>query len=202
MAPRSEQRRQALEELLASETFRRADQLKRLLVYLTEQEELGRTHEVTEYEIGTRALGRGADFAPETDSSVRTRMHGLRQKLEEHYRSGASSSALQLEIPKGTYRPTFRPVAVAEPVQETRRIPWAWIAVPLVCIVMARFAWRTTRPTPLETLWKPLLDSVQTPALLVAQPLHLWVRDVQGQAFPMQYQHLPDLPPDSPQFQT
>jgi hypothetical protein len=79
------ERRRALEAVLSSDGFRRAEQLKRLLAYLAEQEELGRSAEVTEYELGTKVLGRGEDFSPETDSTVRTRMHGLRQKLEEFY---------------------------------------------------------------------------------------------------------------------
>ena len=54
--PTPVERRQAIEVLLASETFRRSEQLKRLLSYLYEQDELGRIHEVSEYELGTLFL--------------------------------------------------------------------------------------------------------------------------------------------------
>ena len=42
-----------------------------------------RASEVTEYELGVEALGRPPSFTPEADSSVRTRVHALRQKLDE-----------------------------------------------------------------------------------------------------------------------
>ena len=116
------ERRQAIESVLASETFRRAGQLKRLLSYLFEQDELGRSHEVTEYELGTRALGRPPDFAPDIDSTVRTRMHGLRQKLDE-YRQTQARDAPRLQLPKGSYRLQFvstSPVPQLLPAQHGR----------------------------------------------------------------------------------
>ncbi len=203
LKPSPLERRQAIEALLASETFRRSDQLKRLLSYLYEQAEIGRIHEVTEYELGTIVLGRPVGFSPDTDSSVRTRMHGLRQKLEEYYRDGTCGSALRLEIPKGSYRPQFSIASMEVVVLPPSRHHWVVYAAMLALLGVGLFFFLRTRATnPLETLWQPVLASPQPPVLLVAQPIHIWVRDVQGQAEPLDYRHFPDPVPSSPQFLT
>lgn len=203
LQPTPVERRHAIEVLLASETFRRSEQLKRLLSYLYEQDELGRIHEVSEYELGTIVLGRPEGFSPDTDSSVRTRMHGLRQKLEEYYRSGASPVALRLEIPKGSYRPQFRSASTEEVLLPPARRHWGvYAALIALASVISFFVLRSGATTPLEKLWHPVLSSAQPPVLLVAQPLHIWVRDVQGQADPLGYRHFPDPVPSSPQFLT
>lgn len=203
LTPTPVERRHAIDALLASETFRRSEQLKRLLSYLFEQDELGRIQDVTEYELGTVVLGRTEGFSPDTDSSVRTRMHGLRQKLEEYYRDGANAGVLRLEIPKGSYRPLFRSVAVEEVIVPPSWSNWFVYAAILALVGVSGFSiLRVRAATPLETLWRPVLRSTQTPVLLVAQPIHIWVRDVQGQAEPLSYQHFPDPVPSSPLFQT
>ena len=204
----SGERRQALEAILSSDTFRRAEQLKRLLKYLVDQDEFGRIHEVTEYELGTAALGRPADFSPETDSSVRTRMHGLRQKLDDYYRAQDNDSGVRIEIPKGSYRPQFQtspritslPASVNIPPSGSR-IRLA-VALGLMAISIAGvWALRPTpSSTPLQSLWQPMLTAKQAPVLLVGQPPHVWVRDITGQAQPLDYPHFPDPPPASPQF--
>ena len=203
----SHERRQAVDALLTSETFRRAEQLKRLLSYLYEQDEIGRIHEVTEYELGTRALGRPTDFTPDLDSTVRTRMHGLRQKLDEYYESQPEDGQLRLEIPKGAYRLHFHPVAAEviplpkpKPKPKPKRRAWL-IGAGAGAMAVAGAVWY--RPsTALDTLWSPMVQSAQPPVLLVGQPVHVWVRDIAGQTEPLDYVHFPDPVPNSPHFQT
>jgi hypothetical protein len=199
------ERRQALDAILSSNTFRRAEQLKRLLTYLCDQEELGRIHQVTEYELGTRALGRPADFSPETDSSVRTRMHGLRQKLDEYYRDEAPPESPRIEIPKGSYRPQFQPSTDITPPARPERARFRfWIVLAAIAAVAILAAtWALSRPapaTPLQTLWQPIVTSGRTPVLLVGQPPHVWVRNIEGQAEPLDYPHFPDPVPTSTRF--
>jgi hypothetical protein len=192
--------------ILSSETFRRSDQLKRLILYLVEQAEQGRIHEVTEYELGTKALGRPQDFSPDTDSTVRTRMHSLRLKLDEYYRKEAPNSPVRIGFPKGSYRPAYETLAPSEePVEKPQEAPghlpsrkkfwWALAGLPLA---VAPFLW--PRRSALDSLWLPVVRAPQPAALLVGQPLHVWVRDVQGQAEPLDYPHFPDEAPRSPAF--
>src|SRR5262245_5679156 len=93
----SEQKRAALEAVLHSQTFARADQLKNFLKYVCETEIAGRGHELTEYLIGIEALGRPADYSPGDDSAVRTRAFALRKKLQELYEHEQPNAALRIE---------------------------------------------------------------------------------------------------------
>ncbi|MFN9432263.1 MAG: hypothetical protein ACK6DX_19225 [Acidobacteriota bacterium] len=190
-------KRRVVEELLESETFRRAEQMKRLLRYLVEQEEAGRSHEVTEYELGVAALGRREDFSPETDSSVRTRLHGLRQRLEEHY---AGREGWRLEVPKGSYRPVY--VRVGEDKEVERGKWWGGAAVVAGVVVLLLAAWwGWPRESAMERLWRPVVGAGVKPVLLVGQPVHVWVRDIQGQAEEaLDYPHFPDALPESEFF--
>src|SRR5689334_9186934 len=103
----SEQKRAALEAVLHSQTFARADQLKSFLKYVCEMEMAGRGHELTEYLIGIEALGRPASYSPGDDSVVRTRAFALRKKLQEYYEHEQPDAALRIELLKGSYCPHF-----------------------------------------------------------------------------------------------
>ncbi|HUK16386.1 MAG TPA: hypothetical protein VLW65_08225 [Bryobacteraceae bacterium] len=100
-------RQAALENVLSSHSFARADQLKRFLRYVCEMEIAGRGREITEYTIATEALGRPASYAPLEDSVVRTTARTLRQKLALFYEMEMPAAELRIEIPKGMYAPRF-----------------------------------------------------------------------------------------------
>jgi len=104
-----------LEKILQSETFARSERLKSLLRFLCEAEIEGREHELNEYAIGTMALGRPPDFAPLEDSTVRSRVHELRQRLEKYYALEAPSAPIRIELRKGSYVPRFCSVADSVP---------------------------------------------------------------------------------------
>ncbi|HKD05688.1 MAG TPA: hypothetical protein VKB79_07285 [Bryobacteraceae bacterium] len=101
------EKRAALEEALQSEAFFRSGRLRSLLQFLCEAEIEGRESELTEYTIGVSALGRPHDFSPLDDSSVRSRVHELRQRLDKYYASEAPDSPVRIELRKGTYVPRF-----------------------------------------------------------------------------------------------
>jgi hypothetical protein len=103
----SEQKRAALDAVLHSQTFARADQLRCFLKYVCEMEMAGRGHELTEYVIGIEALGRPASYSPGDDSAVRTRAFALRKKLQEFYEHEQPDAALRIELLKGSYCPHF-----------------------------------------------------------------------------------------------
>lgn len=102
-----EQKRLALERVLESDTFARADQLKSFLRYVCEMEFSGREDEISEYLIGVRALGKPEGFSTVEDTSVRNRAYALRQKLEQFYADHPDPATLRIEFRKGTYVPRF-----------------------------------------------------------------------------------------------
>src|SRR5713101_2344756 len=73
---------ETFDQLLASKTFSRSGQLKRLLVYLREATASTDPSVWSETSIGINAFGR-KDFSPKVDTIVRVEMRRLRQKLDE-----------------------------------------------------------------------------------------------------------------------
>jgi hypothetical protein len=103
----AEQKQAALEAILQSHTFARADQLKSFLKYICEMELAGRGHELTEYLIGVEALGRPANYSPGDDSAVRNRAFALRKKLQEYHELEQPAAPVRIELNKGSYCPHF-----------------------------------------------------------------------------------------------
>ena len=175
-----EQQREGLDAILRSRTFHRCDQLKRFLKFVCDAEWDGRRQDLTEYEVAVRALGRPPDFNPEFDSSVRTRAHALRQKLNEYYAKEAPESAVRIELPRGSYIPVFQvcnadvepapPRSVAVPLPQSSdtleivppnlaspysAAPWQYFALGLACAgvcVAAAFAFGWVTPARPDTL--------------------------------------------------
>src|SRR5205085_12044132 len=95
---------ETLDQLLASKTFSRSGQLKRLLVYLREATASTDPSVWSETSIGVNAFGR-KDFNPKLDTIVRVEMRRLRQKLDDYYASEGASLPLRLKFERNTYRP-------------------------------------------------------------------------------------------------
>jgi hypothetical protein len=103
----SAEKQQALDLVLRSQVLARADQLRKFLRYICEMEDAGRAEEITEYSIGTEALGRPRDYSPAADSGVRGRAHDLRQKLEQFYEVENPHAKVRIGLRKGSYTPYF-----------------------------------------------------------------------------------------------
>lgn len=75
---------------------------------------------VKEFEIATNALGRGADYDPRSDSTVRVVASRLRSKLAEYYTQEGVEDPIVLSIPKGSYvlSGSFRQKQAAQPGSE------------------------------------------------------------------------------------
>lgn len=177
----------ALKNVMESTLFRRADLLRALLKYLHEQHAAGRAHEVTEYEIATRVLGRSADFSPETDSSVRTRMLALRKKLEEYYAGEGIGSDLRLEIPKGSYSLRYQE-ATPEEIERVPRLrgssflrgAGAGVGASLI-LLAGMWLWRTAssgaRDGSIVQAWGPMLEPGANVVISIGTPASMFVRD-------------------------
>jgi hypothetical protein len=99
----NEAERKAVDRVLRSRTFQKSPLSQALLTYLYEHN--GKP--ISEYGIGTEALGRRADFDPRVDSAVRVQMSRLRTRLAELYKVEARESSLRVDIPKGSYEVKF-----------------------------------------------------------------------------------------------
>lgn len=110
----AERKQAALDAVLRSETFARADQLKSFLKYVCEKEIAGHGQELTEYLIGVEALGRPSQYSPGDDSAVRNRAFALRKKLQEFYEREKPDAPIRIELHKGSYCPRFVEGDIAE----------------------------------------------------------------------------------------
>lgn len=196
----------AIRRVTGSVAFHRADLLKALLEYLHAQESAGRAHEVTETEIAMKVMGRGPGFAPESDSSVRTRFLALRKKLDEYYAGEGRETAVRLDVPRGTYTLRFlanappvtpSPAPVEAPVPEPPSVPaetprsgtWRAFALGLASgvVLLAAAAglwwmWRANavQPAPSRLLaeaWGPMLQRGANITIAVGTPASFFVRD-------------------------
>lgn len=198
-----EQKSEALRRIVESPGFHRAEVLKTLLDYLCQQEALGRAHEVTEYEVAVRALGRSSGFSAETDSSVRTRFLALRKKLEEYYAGDGQHAPLRIDIPRGTYALRFiaapadpkpadplpavnppSPSPEPSPAPTARRAFLLGALVGIALLATSAAAWhlyharaQATQEKNLRAAWGPMLEPGSSVTFAIGTPASLFVRD-------------------------
>ena len=158
-----EEKREVVDRVLKSQTFLRCDQLKRFLQYICEKEIAGDAQHLNEYSIAVEALGRPVDYSPSEDSSVRTRAHALRQKLQEYYQQEEPEAEVRIHVPKGGYNPQF--------VRETA------LPVPLSVVSTAQPAFELPKNGTNERwsragFWKPFVAGVF--AALVPMAAVIW----------------------------
>jgi Malectin domain len=96
-----------LHAVLASRVFRHAEQLSRLLQYVSEKALLGQAGSVTEYTIAVDVFGKPEGFRESRDSSVRVDVHRLRKRLAAFYDQEGVGHRLRIVIPPGSYVPEF-----------------------------------------------------------------------------------------------
>ena len=96
-----------LERLLAGESLRDSEILKRFLRYIVEHTLAGKGDQLKEYRLGVDVFDRAASFDPRLDPAVRVTARRLRAKLREHYENAGRDSLVRIEVPKGSYASCF-----------------------------------------------------------------------------------------------
>lgn len=96
--------RSQVERILASNTFRAAEVLRRLLRFLADKTFSGEADYLKEYSIGLDALGKPPTYDPSKDAIVRLQASRLRQKLDEYYRNEGRDDAVVIELPRGRFK--------------------------------------------------------------------------------------------------
>lgn len=99
--------REELDRVLGSQAFLAADRRARLLRFLVEESLNDRADSLKESVIATQVFDRAADYDPKLDSIVRVEMGRLRSRLIEYYANAGRADSIRIEIPKGSYQPSF-----------------------------------------------------------------------------------------------
>lgn len=193
------EKREALEVVLRSQCLSRSDTLRALLSYVCEMEIAGREAEISEYSIAVDGLGRPKMYSAAEDSSVRNRVHALRKKLDELYRTELANETVRIELAKGTYCPRFVRVqestsaVVVEPAAPVRmetvippaagrmRANWkaftagAGLALAIAAIAYFMFGVKRIDPV-LKEAWGPLVAPNANVAVVIGMGPALAIR--------------------------
>ena len=100
--------REQLKRLLAHSLFTNSKRYPVLLAYTVEQTLLGNAGELKERTIGIEAFGREPTYDVNLDPVVRTTAAEVRKRLIQYYYSPEHAGELIIEMPVGSYVPTFR----------------------------------------------------------------------------------------------
>jgi len=106
--PHADEVRDELTRILGSVAFRNSLRLVRFLTFVVEATLAGKADTIKAYTIAIEALGRGSDFDPEADAIVRVEAGRLRVALARYYAGAGANDPLLIDLPRGTYVPTFR----------------------------------------------------------------------------------------------
>src|SRR5438270_4911984 len=108
-----------LNRILASKAFRQADRLKRFLSFIVEETLAGRGERLKEFVVGVEVFGKDESFDPRNDPIVRVQARRLRAQLARYYREEGPGDDLVIDIPKGGYATTFKPLKSPAPKRPT-----------------------------------------------------------------------------------
>ena len=96
-----------LDRILDDTHFRGSLRLTSFLKFVVDTALAGKPERIKAYTIAVEALGRTSDFDPQHDPIVRVEAGRLRQALARYYADAGRNDPLFVELPRGTYVPSF-----------------------------------------------------------------------------------------------
>ena len=100
--------RAAVERMTVSDVFARSPQLGAFLRFVVEAVLHGKAERIKAYTIGVEVLRRDVKFDPQLDPIVRVEATRLRRTIERYYSGPGASDPIIVDLPRGSYVPTFR----------------------------------------------------------------------------------------------
>jgi hypothetical protein len=114
--------REQLRRLVAHPLFTNSKRYPVLLTYTVEQTLLGNAGDLKERTIGVEAFGREPSYDVNLDPVVRTTAAEVRKRLIQYYYSPDHAGELVIELPLGSYVPSFREPAHHSPASVDTRV--------------------------------------------------------------------------------
>jgi serine/threonine-protein kinase len=96
-----------LEKILASVSFLNSDRLRRFLRFAVRMAIQGTPDQLKEYTLGLAVFDKDQSFDPRLDAIVRVEAGRLRTRLKQYYQSEGEGDPLIIDLPKGSYIPSF-----------------------------------------------------------------------------------------------
>jgi hypothetical protein len=184
-----------LSHIFQSPQFHGSKRCQDFLEYVVEQTLAGLPHGLKERTIGIAVFGRSSTYDTNEDGIVRMKASEVRKRLALYHADGGKNAAVYIELPVGSYVPTFskRPshetgtsaalsteslISATEEVAqdwknhvttERRWRIWWTIFAPLSVIALCAGCWFEFRSSPavLDQFWAPVLQSA-SPVVLAA----------------------------------
>jgi TolB-like protein/tetratricopeptide (TPR) repeat protein len=104
----SEAVRVELRRIIESPEFDASERNHRFLEHVVEETLAGRGGHIKAYSIATSVFGRESSFDPQADPIIRIEASRLRRSLERYYLTAGKDDPVRIDIPRGTYVPTFQ----------------------------------------------------------------------------------------------
>jgi len=101
--------------ILDSPDFQASKMQRKFLQFVVAETIAGRDHEIKGFSIATQVFGRKDDFDQATDPIVSIQANKLRRALERYYLTSGKQDPVRIDMPKGTYVPTFCEQSGIEP---------------------------------------------------------------------------------------
>jgi adenylate cyclase len=123
--------RAQMDTMLAHGEFNASARNRRFLSYVVEETLQGRGARIKAYTIALAVFERGDDFDPLTDPIVRIEASRLRRAIEHYYLTVGKHDQVRIDMPKGSYVPTFSiAVAATDELHRTESDPSPIISTP------------------------------------------------------------------------
>jgi hypothetical protein len=114
--------REQLRRLLAHPLFTNSKRYPVLLAYTVEQALDGNASELKERTIGIEAFGREPNYDVNLDPVVRTTAAEVRKRLIQYYYNPDHAGELLIELPVGSYVPSFRQPSTSQTVSAAESV--------------------------------------------------------------------------------
>ena len=152
----------ALDKVVASAAFGKAERPARFLRHLVETALRGEVYLLKESVLGMDVFDRPASWDPRLDPIVRQEAARLRKRLARYQETAGAEVDVRIELPVGSYVPLFRRTAaelVTPPIETPRagQAPtragrsWLYVAAAIFCVSAALIAWRAVSPHEFST---------------------------------------------------
>ena len=190
-----------VQRIAGSPGFHKSILLTSFLLYITEQKLRGRLEELSEFQIGVRALRRPPAYNPGDDNIVRNYARKLRRRLDEYFAQNPNER-LRISVPLGSYIPEFEEVKVIaqKPVEQTDaklpatnsdRMPiigsfWLMSGILVMALIAVGSGvlvhrWNENRPKALfRQFWSEIFDSKRTTYIVTTDSGIAMLQDLSG----------------------
>jgi hypothetical protein len=185
-----------LDRILQSPGFRTSKRSQEFLRYIVVTTLNGHFDDLKERVIGHVVFHRLPDYDTGEHSIVRVKANELRKRLAQFYSEVSEPSVVQIQLPRGSYTPEFRWMAISKPeassgsvlsAEQAQPVPRAFphlrhsvvagLAVLLLAVGCWHFLGTTHTAGVVDQFWRPVLQGVNAPLICVADPEVLKLSD-------------------------